>query len=132
MERKVKRFINADKEDVRFLMRLFRVTNVTIWSALNYKHEGRELHCRIRQAALEHGCEAMIEAPEFETWFTGTCSSKIDDRVMHQRFENGALLSARLSDGLVILENRHGERVREWNDPRVSELREIQRYASAL
>lgn len=90
-----RREIAVTKEDRVFLMKLFGVTNQTIYNALDLDKEQTEVRSRIRKAALERGGIVMVTLPEMETIHTA-------DGRMVQRFGNGAVLTFYRADG-------HGE-----------------------
>lgn len=90
-----RREIAVTKEDRVFLMKLFGVTNQTIYNALDLDKEQTEVRSRIRKAALERGGVVMVTLPEMETIHTA-------DGRMVQRFGNGAVLTFYRADG-------HGE-----------------------
>ena len=90
-----RREIAVTKEDRAFLMKLFGVTNQTIYNALDLDKEQTDVRSRIRKAALERGGVVMVTLPEMETIHTA-------DGRMVQRFGNGAVLTFYRADG-------HGE-----------------------
>ncbi|MDE7413258.1 MAG: hypothetical protein K2N05_05650 [Muribaculaceae bacterium] len=90
-----RREIAVTKEDRAFLMKLFGVTNQTIYNALDLDKEPTYVRSRIRKAALERGGVVMVTLPEMETIHTA-------DGRMIQRFGNGAVLTFYRADG-------HGE-----------------------
>ena len=90
-----RREIAVTKEDRVFLMKLFGVTNQTIYNALDLDKEQTDVRSRIRKAALERGGVVMVTLPEMETIHTA-------DGRMVQRFGNGAVLTFYRADG-------HGE-----------------------
>lgn len=90
-----RREIAVTKEDRAFLMKLFGVTNQTIYNALDLDKEQTEVRSRIRKTALERGGVVMVTLPEMETIHTA-------DGRMVQRFGNGAVLTFYRADG-------HGE-----------------------
>ena len=90
-----RREIVVTKEDRAFLMKLFGVTNQTIYNALDLDKPEVGVRGRIRKAALERGGVVMVTLPEMETIHTA-------DGRMIQRFGNGAVLTFYRADG-------HGE-----------------------
>ena len=91
MEEKIRMRIKADKEDLAYLMKVFNVSNVSVWGALNYRKGDRELHRKIRKAAIEHGCKVVMEVLDMECFYF---TDENGERCMVQKFPNGASLTS--------------------------------------
>ena len=88
----IKREIVVTKENRQFLMRVFGVTNQTVYNALDLANPQTEIRSKIRKTALERGGEIMVTLPELETIHTA-------DGVMVQRLANGSVLKFYREDG---------------------------------
>lgn len=131
MERK--RIIAITPEESRYIQKVFKVSNVTVWQAVKYV-KSNDLHKKIRKFAIERGNPQMVLTPEFDTIYL-TNHRDADGRMtqyMVQVFENGATLEGNRNTGLVSLRNKRGEVKREWQDPHISELKAIQEVAMSL
>ena len=122
----MEKYIAVTKEDREFLARAFKVTERTVFNAIRFD-EGRgssELVKRIRKAAMERGGVVMVAVPEMETIFNS-------DNYMRQYLPNGAMLEFNMEDdsGDVWFK---GERVRHYESVRISDIKDIQRWATAL
>lgn len=124
---KVKKFIDVTEEDRVFLMKVFKVSRVSLWRALNNESQS-DMSRRIRKAAIERGGKLMKIVPEaadlMETFHDR-------DGVIRQQFPNGAVLELSKVDGTgdVIKDgkvHRHYERVM------LTDIPSIQNYAIAL
>jgi hypothetical protein len=131
MERK--KMIVITPEENKYLQRLFGVSAVTVWHAIKY-HRNNEIHKKIRTAAIERGGQQMVLTHEFDTIYItnredadGTMS-----RYLIQPFRNGALIEGSLRTGQVTLRNKHGEVVRIYDNPLLSEMKKIQERAMSL
>ncbi len=120
----MKREILVGKEDRAFLMKLFGVTNQTIYNALDLKNPPVGVRGKIRKAAMERGGVVMVTLPEVETWHDA-------EGLMHQRLKNGAELEVSKLDGDCRVIHK-GKVVRKYDNITVSKLFEIQMEASAL
>lgn len=122
----MKRQIAASK-DVRLkLMKLFGVTERTVFNALSLESADNVLHKKVRKAALEMGGVEMVTFPasELETFHdTG--------EGMRQYLPNGAVLEFNFSDGAcdVWFKGVKRERVERVA---VQDIRGIQERASSL
>lgn len=128
----MKRRIKINNKICESLMKIFGVSDMTVWNALSYKRGDLPLHQKIRIAALEQGGVPVVELEGLETWYSGSPYSKSgNDHVMHQSLPNGASLEARTADGTVAV-YRRGKLIRRFENVRLAELNDIQKYAAAL
>lgn len=118
------KYISVSKEDRGFLMKLFGVTNQTLYTALNLENPEVGKRGRIRKAALEHGGEIMVTLREVETIHDS-------NGMMVQTFPNGARLeiSKTKGDARIIYK---GEVVAAFEDISVKMLYDIQSIAHHL
>ncbi len=116
-----KREIVVDKEDRAFLMKLFGVTNQTLYTALNLENPEVGKRGRIRKAALERGGEIMVTLREVETIHDS-------NGMMIQTFPNGARLeiSKLTGDARIIF---RGEEAARFDNVTVAQLYDIQSIA---
>lgn len=120
----MKRQIAVSKEVREKLMKVFGVTERTVFNALAMGKEGNLLHKKIRKAALDSGGVLMVTIPEVETFFdTGVG--------MRQYLPNGAVLEFSFADGSCDTWFK-GERMDRREKVAVSEIRGIQARAAAL
>ncbi len=129
MEEKFRMKIKADKEDLTYLMKIFKVSNVTVWEALNYRKGDRELHRKIRKAAIEHGCKVVMEIMDMECFYF---TEENGERCMVQKFPNGASLTGSFATGGFKLTDRNRVLVREWENVMISEIPAMQQIAICL
>ena len=88
----MKKQIAVSRADRQFLMKLFKVTERTVFNALSTKYEDNDLHKRIRKAALNRGGVLMVTLPMTETFHDA-------DGTMRQYLPNGAVPEFYRSDG---------------------------------
>ena len=119
-----RREIVVSKEDRAFLMKLFGVTNQTLYTALNLENPEVGKRGRIRKAALERGGEVMVWLKEIETIHDA-------DGMMVQTFPNGARLeiSKLTGDARIIYKE---EEVASFDNISVAMLYDIQSVAYHL
>ncbi|MBD5315922.1 MAG: hypothetical protein HDS08_07200 [Bacteroides sp.] len=120
----MRREIVVTKEDRAFLMRVFGVTNQTIYNALDLEKPEVGVRGRIRKAALERGGVIMVTLPEMETIHTA-------DGRMIQRFGNGAVLTFYRADGHGELWH-NGKMVSRHNHVGVMDIFALQDLARCL
>jgi len=122
----MKMFISASKEQRQHLMRIFKCKERTIRNALTFDEArgNTELAKKIRHAAKIAGCHTYVVAMEFECFYDA-------DGTMHQLFPNGAQieLSKETGKGVIIYK---GNVVAEYNNVKVSQIRDIQKLAAAI
>lgn len=120
----MKRQIAVSKTDRQFLMKLFKVTERTVFNALALDKPGNDLHKRIRKAALNRGGVVMVSLPEMETFHDA-------DGIMRQYLPNGAILEFSKIDstGHVFYK---GKEVASYENVTISKIYEIQEKAAAL
>lgn len=119
-----RREIVVTKEDRAFLMKLFGVTNQTLYTALNLGNPEVGLRGRIRKAALERGGEVMVTLREVETIHDA-------DNKMVQSFQNGATLEVDKGTGDVRIFHK-GKEVAMFENIKLSRLYDIQMMARNL
>lgn len=121
----MEKHIAVSKADREFLMKLFNVTERTVWNALSDKHKADNgLHMRIRKAAMERGGIVMAELPEEETIHYA-------DGTMQYSLPNGAVFEMSTRTGAGTVWHR-GEAVLTYDNVLVREIPAIQKAASAL
>lgn len=122
--------IIVSKTDRELLAKVFKVSNVTIWKALSYKSDN-ELAVRIRHYAKMRGATEVCTLPvdANETWAMAYFHDM--DGILRQRLPNGATIEFDKSDGSgkVYLK---GEKINEFQDVRIHDVAEIQKYAMSL
>ena len=131
MERK--RIIAITPEESRYIQRVFKVSNVTVWQAVKYV-KSNDLHKKIRKFAIERGNPQMVLTPEFDTIYL-TNRRDADGRMaeyMVQVFENGATLEGNFSTGVVTVRNKRGEVAYTCQSPLMRGLKAIQEVAMSL
>ena len=127
------RIIVITPEERNWLMRQFKVSNVTVWQAVKYKRNN-EIHKRIRKAAIERGNPQMVLVPEFETIFLYNRKDADEEQryYMMQTFENGATLEACLDNGLVEIRDNTGTVLGQGKNPELGKLSAIQEVVQSL
>lgn len=120
----MKREIAVTKENRSFLMKLFGVTNQTIYTALDLGNPETEVRRKIRKTALERGGEVMVTLREVETIHTA-------DGTMEQTLPNGSVLRFYREDGRGEIWYR-GKLLRTRKDVSVKDIYEMQEEASKL
>lgn len=122
----MERYIHITKTDREVIAKSFGISERTVRNAIRFD-EGRgnsELAARIRKLAIERGGIVMVVVPEIETFYDY-------DKVMRQYCPNGALIEIDRKDssGQVIFK---GETVKTYEHVTLSDIDEIQAFASAL
>ena len=122
----MERYIHITKTDREIIAKSFGISERTVRNAIRFD-EGRgnsELAARIRKLAIERGGIVMVVVPEIETFYDY-------DKVMRQYCPNGALIEIDRKDssGQVIFK---GETVKTYEHVTLSDIDEIQAFASAL
>lgn len=120
----MKRQIAVSKTDRQFLMKLFKVTERTVFNALALDNPSSDLRKKIRKAAMNRGGVVMVTSPEMETLHFA-------DGTMYQTLPNGAHLEFYRDDntGHVFYK---GEEVAVYDNVTVSKIYEIQAQAADL
>lgn len=121
-----KRYIHIRKEDREFIMKALGVTQRSVFSAIHFEERrgNTELARKIRKLAMDRGGIIMVEVPETETLFDS-------DGYMRQYLPNNTLLEFSFKDGGCDVFHK-GEKVRRYENVVVSEIKNIQSWASAL
>lgn len=119
-----RREIVVDKEDRAFLMKVFGVTNQTLYTALNLNNPDVGKRGRIRKAALERGGEIMVTLREVETIHDA-------NNMMIQTFPNGAKLKIDKLTGDARIIYR-GEETARFDNVTIVQLYDIQSIAYHL
>lgn len=120
----MKRQIAVSKTDRQFLMKLFKVTERTVFNALALDKPGNDLHKRIRKAAMNRGGVVMVTSPEKETFHDA-------DGTMRQYLSNGAILEFYRTDGTGHIFFK-GKEVASFENVTIPMIYEIQAQAAAL
>ncbi len=120
----MKRQIAVSKADRQFLMKLFKVTERTVFNALALDKPGNDLHKRIRKAALNRGGVIMVSLPEMETFHDA-------DGIMKQYMPNGAILEFSKKDGSGHVFFK-GKEISTYENVTIPMIYEIQERAAAL
>lgn len=122
----MKKYIHVTKEDREFMMKVFKVTERTVYNALTFAG-GRgdtELARKIRKVAKERGGIEMVTGPWVETFYD-------HDGYMRQVLPNDAMLEMNKETGDCDVIHK-GETVRRYEGARISDIKEIQAWAAAL
>ncbi len=119
----MEKFIHITKEVRQHLRKIFSVTDVMIWKALNFESDS-ELAGKIRKAAYENYGILMVQAPALETLHD-------HDNYMRQYLPNGVLLEFNKSNGEGDVYFR-GNHVKHYENVLLSEIGNIQNWASSL
>ena len=123
------RQIVVDARTRAYLSRLMGVSERTVYNALGKDGGRSELQRRIRKAAIENGGMPTVTVSEDDAIFiTGTDGA----RSMVRHFRNGATMECSLTTGYVEVRNRQGELAGAWNNPKVTELKALERMAQTL
>lgn len=121
-----KRYIHIMREDREFIMKALGVTQRSVFNALHFddRRGNTELARKIRKLAMDRGGIIMVEVPEIETLFDS-------DDYMRQYLPNNTLLEFSFKDGGCDVYHK-GEKVRRYENVVVSDIKNIQSWASAL
>ncbi len=119
----MEQYIHITKEVRQHLRKVFKVTDVMIWKALNFESDSK-LAGKIRKAAYENYGILMVKAPAIETLHD-------HDNFMRQYLPNDVLLEFNKNngDGDVYL---RGKCVRHYENLLWSDIKGIQNWAMTL
>lgn len=119
----MEQYIHITKETRQHLRKVFKVTDVMIWKALNFESDS-ELACKIRKAAYENFGILMVKAPAIETLHD-------HDNYMRQYLPNGAMLEFSKDDssGDVFFK---GSKVKHYDLVMLNDIEGIQNWAMTL
>lgn len=123
----MEKFITATKETREHIIKAFRgISRQTLWRALHFEDmaKGTDTERRIRKMALNRGGIVMVVSPEMETMH-------VADGYMRQYFPNGAMIEADKATGTITLIFK-GVEIAKYENPRVSNLMDIQERAKSL
>ena len=115
--------IEVSKEVRDSLIKTFKTTRKSVWSALSYK-ENSDMCRRIRKAAIEKGGVRVVLLPQMETFHDA-------DGYMRQYFPHDVLIEVSKNTGDADLMQR-GEVQESWKNITIAQLGEIQRKAASL
>ena len=120
----MKRRIDTTKELRQMAMKVFKVTEQTVYNAIGFdKRRGdTEKAKRIRSYILQNGGEMLVELKEVETIHDA-------DGYMRQYFPNGAMIEVDKRTGNLKGYYR-GEEVMDFKDVKLRQLDDIQRVMS--
>lgn len=124
----MKQYIHVTKDTRQKLMKIFCCTERMVFYALQFdeKKGNSEMAKKIRKAAYESGGILMTESPALETLFD-------HDGYMRQYLPNGAIIelgkTPETKGGAVFFK---GEKVRDYEDVKVSDIVNIQNWAMTL
>ena len=120
----MKRRIDTTKELRQMAMKVFKVTEQTVFNAIGFdKRRGdTEKAKRIRSYILQNGGEMLVELKEVETIHDA-------DGYMRQYFPNGAMIEVDKRTGNLKGYYR-GEEVMDFKDVKLRQLDDIQRVMS--
>lgn len=119
----MEQYIHITKEVRQHLRKVFKVTDVMIWKALNFESDS-VLACKIRKAAYENYGILMVKSPAIETLFD-------HDDYMRQYLPNDVLLEFNKNNGSgdIFL---HGKHVKHYENLLWSDIKVVQDYAMTL
>ena len=122
----MKKYIHITKEDRMFIMKALGVTERTVFNAIRFdsKRGDTELARKIRKLAMERGGIVMVEIPEIECLFDA-------DGYMRQYLPNNTILEFSFENGGCDVFHK-GEKVRDYENVGVSNIKNIQNWALAL
>ena len=120
-----KQFIDVSQDTHAKLERIFQVSKITVWRALQFISGNAERAARIRKAALENGGTLMCTTPECETLHDS-------DGHIYQIFPNGAMLDIDKTTGTAILTMRDGTIASRQEQCTIRDLVRLQNYANIL
>ena len=124
----MKQYIHVTRETRQKLMKIFGCTERTVFYALQFdeKKGNSSMAKKIRKAAYESGGILMTESPALETLYD-------HDGYMRQYLPNGAIIelgkTPETKGGAVFFK---GEKVRDYEDVKVSDIVNIQNWAMTL
>lgn len=129
METTSKRYIDVTDTVKSKLAKLFKCTEKFVYMALTYRKDSL-LAKKIRYVAVrDYQGKPMHHCPECET-----LHNLIQDgrKLMVQNFDNGVKLEVDKGTGNVVVYNRKGDNIGNWENVTVTKLSEIQLYAESL
>lgn len=122
----MKRYIHIKKEDREFIMKVFKITQRTVFNAIHFEdmNEGNDLAKKIRTLALERGGIIMVEVPEGELFHDS-------DNYMREYLPGKILIELSKTDGCGVV-FKNGVRMRSYKDVLLTDIPSIQAYAAGL
>ena len=123
----MEKFITATKETRELITKAFSgISRQTLWRAFHFEdiNKGTDTERKIRKMALNCGGIVKVVNPECETIHDA-------DGYMRQYFPNGAMIEADKTTGKISLLCK-GEIIAEYENPRISYLKDIQSRAESL
>jgi hypothetical protein len=129
METTSKRYIDVTDTVKSKLAKLFKCTEKFVYMALTYRKDSL-LAKKIRYVAVrDYQGKPMHHCPECETLHNLTQDGR---KLMVQNFDNGVKLEVDKGTGNVVVYNRKGDNIGNWENVAVTKLSEIQLYAESL
>lgn len=129
METTSKRYIDVTDTVKSKLAKLFKCTEKFVYMALTYRKDSL-LAKKIRYVAVrDYQGKPMHHCPECETLYNLTQDGR---KLMVQNFDNGVKLEVDKGTGNVVVYNRKGDNIGNWENVTVTKLSEIQLYAESL
>nr|DAU81747.1 MAG TPA: hydrogenase/urease nickel incorporation protein [Caudoviricetes sp.] len=129
METTSKRYIDVTDTVKSKLAKLFKCTEKFVYMALTYRKDSL-LAKKIRYVAVrDYQGKPMHHCPECETLHNLTQDGR---KLMVQNFDNGVKLEVDKGTGNVVVYNRKGDNIGNWENVTVTKLSEIQLYAESL
>lgn len=111
------------------MAKLFKCTEKFVYMALTYRKDSL-LAKKIRYVAVrDYQGKPMHHCPECETLHNLTQDGR---KLMVQNFDNGVKLEVDKGTGNVVVYNRKGDNIGNWENVTVTKLSEIQLYAESL
>lgn len=120
----MKRNIAISKETREKIAKIFKVTERTVWNALNLDYPASDIIKRIRKVAIENGGVNMVTVPAMEAIHFG-------DGTMRMDCENGAILEFYRKDGTGHIFFK-GEEVAKFDNVDIPMIYSIQEQAASL
>lgn len=120
----MKKQIAVSKADRQFLMKLFKVTERTVFNALALDKPDNDLRKRIREVAMNRGGVVMTTIPAGEAIY-------FYDGTMRMDFDNGAILEFYRNDGTGHVYFK-GKEVASYDNVPLQMIFEIKEQAAAL
>ena len=129
METTSKRYIDVTDTVKSKLAKLFKCTEKFVYMALTYRKDSL-LAKKIRYVAVrDYQGKPMHHCLECETLHNLTQDGR---KLMVQNFDNGVKLEVDKGTGNVVVYNRKGDNIGNWENVTVTKLSEIQLYAESL
>lgn len=122
----MKKYIHIQKADREFIAKAFNITDKSVMNAVSYdaKRGNTELAKRVRKLAIERGGIPMIVLPEWETLHDA-------DGYMRLYHNGEVLLEVCKADNSCDVYHR-GEKVKRFENIKLSDLDDIEAYATTL